>query len=332
MFTRPPDLPDEAVASALARGWGVEATTLAYAPVGFGSHHWHAATSTLRWFLTVDDLDARRRDETDTRHAARQRLVAALSTALALRSAGVDVAIAPIPSRSDQVIEPIDDRYVLAVYPWIEGVAGAFGPFANRAERLEAVDLLVAVHRTPTDQLPTGTDDHQVPSRDQLAWALTELDEPWTTGPFAEPTRDLLQRHRQPLLRVLAAYDELVAHIEARPRSVVITHGEPHRGNIIRTAGGLVLIDWDTTLLAPPERDLWRLIDEDPDVRSHYEQSSRRALDDAALRLYSLWWDLCEVALFVADFRRPHTDTADTRTGWQGLEHHLDPSRWLDLI
>jgi spectinomycin phosphotransferase len=38
---------------------------------------------------------------------------------------------------------------------------------------------------------------------------------------------------------------------------VVVTHGEPHPGNILRAAGGLYLIDWDTVGLALPERDLW---------------------------------------------------------------------------
>src|SRR4029077_13351490 len=64
---------------------------------------------------------------------------------------------------------------------------------------------------------------------------------------------------------------------------LVITHGEPHPGNIIRVApnadadglaaaddaaagatggagpasGAIMLIDWDTVGLAPPERDLW---------------------------------------------------------------------------
>ena len=34
---------------------------------------------------------------------------------------------------------------------------------------------------------------------------------------------------------------------------VVVTHGEPHVGNAIRTEAGWMLVDWDTTLLAPPE-------------------------------------------------------------------------------
>ena len=41
------------------------------------------------------------------------------------------------------------------------------------------------------------------------------------------------------------------------------------------------------------------------------------------LELYRLRWDLTEISLYVALFRAPHTDTADTRTAWNGLRHSL---------
>jgi aminoglycoside phosphotransferase (APT) family kinase protein len=44
--------------------------------------------------------------------------------------------------------------------------------------------------------------------------------------------------------------------------SWVVTHGEPHRGNVIRDPrGGVYLVDWDTTLIAPRERDLRMVLD-----------------------------------------------------------------------
>ena len=51
-----------------------------------------------------------------------------------------------------------------------------------------------------------------------------------------------------------------------------------------------------------------------------------------AQRLYRLWWDLCEISLYVAEFRRPHRDTEDTRVAWRGLTTHLDPSRWAGIL
>jgi thiamine kinase-like enzyme len=109
---------------------------------------------------------------------------------------------------------------------------------------------------------------------------------------------------------------------------MVLTHGEPHRANTINTAEGVVLIDWDTALLAPPERDLWPLIDEEPQIADDYHQRTGIAVDDTAVQLYRLRWDLCEISLYLAQFRAPHQDNHDTRVAWDGLLTHLDPRRW----
>lgn len=331
MFIRPGDLSDDAVATALLDGWMMQVDAITYAPLGFGSHHWQVVSGSKRWFVTVDDLEFCRWDANDTRRAVRDRLVAALSTAQSLWTGGCDFVVAPVPSESGQVVEAIDNRYVLAVYPHIEGTIGSFGRFNSRTERLDVVDRLVKIHCADT-RVPAGRDDLSIPWRDGLVAAMNEISDHWSTGPFGEPTRELLQRHAGPLQAVLVAYDHLVAIVRSRDEPVVITHGEPHSGNVIITPEGPKLIDWDTTLLAPPERDLWNLIDEDPEVRDHYEQCSGQTLDDSALRMFRLWWDLCEVALFVHDFRQPHQDTTDTRTAWRSLGRHLDPERWTDLI
>ena len=331
MFTRPSDLSDDAVATALWEGWMIQVDEITYAPLGFGSHHWQAVAGSARWFVTVDDLEFCRLDGDDTRSAVHDRLVAALSTAQSLRTGGYDFVVAPVSSESRQIVEAIDDRYVLAVYPYVEGATGSFGRFDNRTDRLDVVDRLLEIHSAGSRVL-ARTDDLSIPWRDGLIAAIREISDDWSSGPFGEPTRELLQRHAGPLQDVLVAYDQLVAVVRSRDEPVVITHGEPHSGNVIMTPEGPMLIDWDTTLLAPPERDLWNLIDEDPEVRDHYEQCSGQTLDDSALRMFRLWWDLGEVALFVQDFRRTHRDTTDTRTAWRGLQRHLDPDRWVDLI
>lgn len=321
MFTRPSDLSDDAVATALLDSWMMQVDEITYAPLGFGSHHWQMVTGSARWFVTVDDLEFGRWDGSDTHSAVHDRLVAALSTAQSLRTSGCDFVVAPVPSEPGQVVEAIDDRYVLALYPYIEATTQSFGRFDSRTDRFDVVDRLVEIHSADT-RVPAGTDDLSIPWRDGLIAAMSEISDHWSTGPFGEPTRELLQRHAGPLRDVLVAYDQLVAVVRSRDEPLVTTHGEPHSGNVIITPEGL----------APPERDLWNLIDEDPEVRDHYEQCSGQTLDDSALRMFRLWWDLCEVALFVQDFRQPHRDTSDTRTAWRSLGRHLDPDRWVDLI
>jgi len=83
------------------------------------------------------------------------------------------------------------------------------------------------------------------------------------------------------------------------------------------------LIDWQTARVAPSERDLWSLIDEDARSGQDYTKWSGHILDDSALDLYRRWWSLCEVSLYAADLHAEHTNTPKTEIAWNGLREHL---------
>ncbi len=329
MLTRPPDLSDAAVADALATGWDLRTNEIEYAPVGFGSHHWRAIAGNRRWFVTVDDLDARQRVATDTRDDAAARLSAALGTARSLRDSGLNFVIAPLLTGAGDVVHRINDRYVLALYEHIEGATLDWGTYASRSDRLAILDVLISLHAAPTTALDCAlVDDFVIPGREQLQTALDRRDCVWGPGPLAHKAKELLQQNFNALAIAFARYDDLVRTVTETPERFVITHGEPHRGNTINTTEGVVLIDWDTGLLAPPERDLWMLLDEDPSIAVDYTIRTRVGVDPSAVQLYRLWWDLCEVSLYTAEFRAAHNDTEDIRKAWGELRHYLDPQRW----
>lgn len=327
MLTRPDDLDDDAVAAAVAEGWGVTVTEIEYAALGFGSHHWRVRSGRDRWFVNVDDLDARSWDASDTRAAATQRLTAALTLARSLRDTGLDFVVAPIRTRDRQLLRAANDRYVAALYEHVEGETYEWGTPSDRPERLAVLDRIVAIHEARIVGA-SAVDTFVLPQRETLDTALGETDRPWGPGPYEERARALVHDHRAALTQALARYDRLVDDVANRGAALVPTHGEPHRGNRIKTLDGVVLIDWDTALLAPPERDLWMLIDEEPQIATDYRERTGVAPDDSALALYRLRWDLCEICLFVADFRAPHGDTEDNRLAWTALSRVLDPSRW----
>jgi hypothetical protein len=147
VFTRPDDLPDEVLIEALLKGWGLDVASLEYRAVGFGSHHWSArATDGRRWFLTVDDLDAKQRFSNDSREVAFARLRAALSTARSVNDAGADFVAAPLLGRESDVLHRVTDRFALAVYPRIEGRSHPWGEFETVADRLQVLKLIVSLH------------------------------------------------------------------------------------------------------------------------------------------------------------------------------------------
>ncbi len=79
----------------------------------------------------------------------------------------------------------------------------------------------------------------ELATRQAIDQALGSLGGPWTGGPYAGPGRDLLARYERPLRQALARFDGLLDRLRGAGRPYVITHGEPHPGNLLRTRAGL---------------------------------------------------------------------------------------------
>ncbi|MDR2984010.1 MAG: phosphotransferase [Nocardiopsaceae bacterium] len=334
MFTKPGDLPESAIAGALKHHWGFGAASLVYQAVGFGSHHWLATDRTgHRLFVTADDLGAKLHTVRDTPEEAFKRLSSAFETARALRSdAGLSFVIAPVPTSDGKVVAWLSDRYSLVVHPYVAGEpAGQDGQFAKDEDRRTVVDMLIQIHGAHV--IGARADDFVVPKLDSLQALIDQTGAEWGPGPYARPAKDLLEAHVRDLTALIQAYQNMASRVAARQERMVVTHGEPHASNVIATGEGLVLVDWDTTLLAPPERDLSHLADDDPSVLHHYANATGTEIDSEALAMYRLWWDLCEIAGYLVLFRAPHDNDADTRESWSELRHYLPPAaRWSALV
>ncbi|MBO4205393.1 phosphotransferase, partial [Micromonospora echinofusca] len=271
------------------------------------------------------------------REAAADQLDRAFRTASALHTdAGLDLVVAPVPTRTGAVVRRLTDRYALSVTPMVAGTAGRFGPHPS-GDRTEVVDLLARLHRaTPAVADTAPRLDLTLPGRDRLHGALADLDRQWTAGPYGEPARRLLAGRAGYVAGLLTDFDRLVDRVRRSGAAPVVTHGEPHPGNLLRTRDGLRLVDWDTVRLAPPERDLWmltpafdRLAGGEPDgqvgdLLDRYTGATGRTVTVDGLALWPLWWELADIAGYVDDLRRPHGDTADTAAAWTYLSGYLD--------
>ena len=321
MNTPPADLDESELIRLLAHGWGVDAGVLSYLPKGFGSHHWLAdIDGGTRYFLTVDDLDSKPWLGPG-RESTLSGLRAALEAVLALsRRAGLSFVVPPVPTRDGETLRRITSRYTLSVFPYIDGSGGLWGEHLSTADRDELVRMLAELHlATPTLAAPVRSCGDELPGRTELEAALRDLDQPWTGGPFSEPARQSLASGAGAVLAALAARDDLAAQVARSGAEPVITHGEPHPGNLIRAQGRFHLVDWDTVGLAPPERDLWMLHEGTTQALASYSEATGRVVDEAAIALYRLSWTLGDLALYVALFRSRHERTEDTEKARQGV-------------
>jgi hypothetical protein len=301
----PENLDTGFVVEALRHTWDFDAVTADYAAVGGGSYHWNVQDDTgRRAFVTVDDL-GQKAWLGDTRDAAFDGLRSAFNAALALRESGLEFVIAPIPARNGESVQRLGPQYAIALFPFVEGRAGEFGTYAD-GDRKAILAMLGELHSSPVAAASgLRAAGLTIPGRRHLEAALLDLDETWTGGPLSEPARDAVRDSASELTELLSLADRLAEEAEEHGVASVVTHGEPHAANVMRTSEGRVLVDWDTVALAPPERDLWMLVDDDQ--------------NGAALDFFRLTWDLKDLAEYLNVVRSPHQENDDTMRQYQAL-------------
>jgi spectinomycin phosphotransferase len=311
---RPPDIRDSDVAAALACQWPLSVQELSYLPVGFGGYHWLAVDqSGSRWFVTVSDLAAPWVPD----------LSAAMQTAAWLAGeAGLEFVVAPVPTSEGLVVGSLNSRHALALFPFLDAAPSHFDDPIDDGDRDAIIDLLATLHAAAPTGIQLPSRPLELGNRQAVEQALASLDVPWSGGPYAEPGRELLALYERPLRQALTRFDGLLDRVRKAGGPYVITHGEPHPGNLLRTPAGLRLVDWDMIALARPERDLWWVISGDHDA-ARYSRRTGWAVNQDALALYRLRWSLDDIAEFLSEIRSPHQETADTLTSWEALQETL---------
>lgn len=324
MNDEPADLGVAEVTGWLRDRWGIEPVAVSYAPVGFGSYHWIATDRDgPRWFVTADHLLPPGNWLGPTADAVFAALTAAAATTRELADRGYEFVLAGVADRRGVLVPRVRPDWALQVFPYQPGWTTSDGAWADPAERVRVAGLVGRLHAAvPPSRIRRW--DFAVPGRAAFRSALANLDRPWPAGPYAERTRSLLRETGSSIVARFARYDALVRAVAAAPEPWVVTHGEPHSANAIRTGDGrLCLIDWDTVALAPRERDLAAILDgSDTTVAAYQREAGPVDPRPAVLELFTLWWALAEICGYVQLFRAPHASSADAAESWRNLCHY----------
>jgi len=328
MRTRPADIDDHQLVTAVRQGWGTAIDSVEYVAIGGGSHHWRASSAgQCDLWLTVDDLD----DKPflgASRPAVLKALRQALDVSSALHNTGLEFVLAPQPALAGELVVEVTERYALAVYPFIQnGMTYPWGKPLPDAERGELEQMLSRLHQaTPRVRAMARAIPVELSERGTLEAALCE---PWSNGPYAQAAREVLTAHHDQVQRMLQTFDGWVADVATRDGQAVISHGEPHPRNFMRVDGRLLLLDWDTVGLAPPERDLWWLAQHGTAGMERYAEATGHHPDDVALRLFRLRWQLDDLIWCVRSLSVAHTETRDTQLAWSALPNVVEVPEWM---
>jgi spectinomycin phosphotransferase len=319
VIVEPSQLPAQRVAASVRLEWDLDVTHAEHLELGAGGWHWVIGDDAgTRWFATVVAVStSEERLERLTAYEAARGLAHQLS-----------YVCAPVRTRDARIAVDIAPGLLLTLTPFLDGTAGS-GPFSDDLERTPVATVLGDLHCSVRPR-------HLPVWRPRVGWRagaraadlqqrLASTD--WTGGPWSGPAARLVHDARPVVETCLKRFALLGAAVSGNAGRWVVTHGEPHTGNVMTTPDGIRLVDWDTVALAPRERDLREVLaeadGEDPWYAYLGAGGRPEPLSPDTLELFDLQWHLGEIAELAVRLSLPHTDTADTARDFGDLEDEL---------
>lgn len=289
-----PGIDERLLAAEVTAAWAVDVTGLEFMPVGLDGEAWAYRIVTSggeRRFLKL-----RRGDFTR----------AAVVLPGFLRTQGVSQVVAPIDLPTGGACHRFGD-YRLLLYPfhdggslWTRGLTDrqwiAYGEFLRRLHAVTPSADIAAV--LPVETYRSGAGE-RLRALGVQAGASEILGAFW-------------QRYGAALHRLSETVDELGSRVTAAQH--VICHADIHPGNLIADGdGALHVVDWDTPILAPRERDLMFVYSQDfgdHPLNAHRAGLFRRGYgslqpDRTRLSYYRSERNLDDVAEFLRSILKP---------------------------
>lgn len=323
-----PDLPDARLIASLASAYGLRLAQLAFLPLGADVNtavYRAEAADGRSYFLKL------RRGSFDD-------LSVALPAFLADR--GLGAVIAPLPTLDRQLAYRIDP-FTLALYPFVEGVDGYQAELSEAQwvalgatlKRLHAVRLPPAIRRA----LPREA--YAPRYRQRVQAFLGRARGSHFDDPLAAELAALLLAQGAKVQQLLAAAEGLARQFPNRARPLVLCHGDIHNGNVLLSgAGALHIVDWDTALLAPQERDLMfvgsglgRPGNAAPESAWFYQGYGAAAVDAAVVAYYRCERVVQDIDAFCGQILTTSGDSQDRRQALRYLASQFEPEGVVEI-
>jgi spectinomycin phosphotransferase len=174
-----------------------------------------------------------------------------------LRRHGITAAIPPIAGRDGSLWTRFEP-FALSLYPFVDGVDGGVTPLADRQWRALGAALR-KIHTVRQDEplvRRISRDTFSPEWREAVREVLQQADLDGFGELDAAEAAALLRGERKRIAEMLTRAEALATVMRADPPPAVLCHGDLHARNVLLGADdGLWIVDWDTVVLAPLERD-----------------------------------------------------------------------------
>ena len=240
------DLKDEEIIACLRDAYGLDIATVSFLPLGadFNTAVYRITTSTQTdYFLKLRSGEF---------------LEASVSVPKYLADLGIKQVIPPLATKTGQLSTSLGD-FKAILYPYVEGRNGVeaklsedhWAQFGAAIKKLHELDIPTSITKdVPREMFSSKW-------RETVKAFLIRIDNEVFEEPVAVKMALFLKSKSSEILKLVERAEELAITIQKQPIDYVLCHADMHGWNlIVDEEAALYIVDWDTLIFAPVERDL----------------------------------------------------------------------------
>jgi len=241
-----PNLKDEEIIACLRDAYGLTIEKVVFLPLGadFNTAVYRIRTSNQTdYFLKL---------------RSGKFLEVSVSVPKYLADLGIKQVIPPLATKTEQLWTSLAS-FKAILYPYIEGRNGVeaklsdqqCAQFGAAIKRLHSTDIRSSI----TNGVPRETFSSKW--RETVKAFLMRIENEVFEEPVAVKMAAFLKSKRCEILKLVERAEELAITIQKQPLDYVLCHADIHGWNlIVDKENALYIVDWDTLIFAPKERDL----------------------------------------------------------------------------
>ena len=322
-----PNVSEANIRSCLVEHYGLATAQIVFLPIGADKDT--AVYRVIAQDRTVYFLKLRRGDAPDT-----PAVLAKL-----LSDQGVKQTIAPIETIEQRPTSSFE-RYRLVLFPFVEGRSGFDVELSDRNWADLGIGLR-AIHNVvvpPAILRQLQRETYSAHWREIVKAVLVGTDED-TVDPTAAKLAEFLRAKHDEILNIVDKAERLGTGLQGRSTEFVLCHADIHAGNVLIDAkDDLYIVDWDTAILAPKERDLmfvgggvggiWNKAE---DEALFYQGYGQTKTDPAAIAYYRYERIVEDIAVTSQQIRSTDMGRDDREEGLRQLTRQFAPNDVVEM-
>ena len=241
-----PDLKDKKIIVCLRDAYGLRVEKISFLPLG-------ADFNTAVYRITTNNGS-----DYFLKLRSGEFLEASVSVPKYLADLGIKQVIHPLATKTGQLWTSLES-FKAILYPYVEGHNGVeaklsedqWAQFGTTIKNLHSVDIPASI----TKGVPRETFSSKW--RETVKAFLMRIGSEVFEEPVAVKMALFLKSKSSEILKLVERAEELAITIQTQPLEYILCHADMHGWNlIVDKEDALYIVDWDTLIFAPVERDL----------------------------------------------------------------------------